>query len=155
MTKEQKLRRRLRALLRQVEQIQAETGYRLYSEDNHVWRFVKEIDDTELYLEVNETNGNFRLYSETLGAFLVSQVALGHKFPIDTITTPEGHTNFETETGITRTRASKQISAATPDEVLAGPCEVSPDGWYLFKLIGPDGSEYRYMELRVDPKDRP
>ena len=77
MTNEQKVRRRLRALLRQVEQIQAETGYRLYSEDNHVWRFVKEIDDTELYLEVNETNGNFRLCSETLGAFLVSQVALG------------------------------------------------------------------------------
>jgi hypothetical protein len=54
MTNELKLRRKLRKLLRDIQQIEAETGWELnYWQDNQVWRFLKVPegkDQTQAYL---------------------------------------------------------------------------------------------------------
>jgi hypothetical protein len=133
MTKEQKLRRRLRALLRQIQQITEQTDWYLnYWEDAKVWRFLKSPDtkdQTECYLECLEDN-LFRL------------AAVKDSDP----------KHLDPDPGIERIPASKQILPTTSDEVLLGSCEISPDGAYSFEIVSPDGQSHRDFNLWTNIK---
>jgi hypothetical protein len=127
------LRRRLRQLLRDIKQVQEETDWHIeYSPDHDDGIFfvldnTADGKDTEAFLERNPDK-----------AFRICVVSGPNK-------TADPPADF------TRTPALKQIWAETTDEVLRGPCEISPESSYVFWWD--DDEPRRPIHIWVNPKE--